>query len=221
MLWLQRQSIIRKRVEAILRKIKTVSRSRDKDVRCRILKLYSCLLILRRQSSIFDFSRIFSRFVIVSWISESDMTDINNNKCPTFQWPQHSFLVEHLRIEHSKASTLSEELQNHLKDLGIYHEDETTRGVKTKIVLAAKLSLIPRKHIWITFDAFMARNRPGLITDPDTPIVKKKKRRSRGKKKPKNKVEPIETIGTEIVEKETDKLSFLEPRTCETLVRAI
>ena len=108
-----------------------------------------------------------------------------------------------------------------MKDLGIYREEETTREVKTKIVLAAKLSFVPRKHIWITFDVFMARNRPGLITDPEITIGKKKKRRSRGKKKPKNKMEPSETIKTDIAEKETDKLSFLEPRTCETIVRAI
>ena len=118
-------------------------------------------------------------------------SDLNNNilspTCPVFHWPQHSFLIEHFR---GNKPTLSSELQLHLENLEIFSEEETTNTVDDKISSAArKCGLMARKKIWFTFDIFLSRNRPGLLSDPEAGLPKRKRKR-RGKRKSK-KEKPI------------------------------
>ena len=111
-------------------------------------------------------------------------SDLNNNilspTCPVFHWPQHSFLIEHFR---DNRPTLCSELQAHLENLEIFSEEETTNTVDGKISSAArKCGLVARKKIWFTFDIFLSRNRPGLLSDPEAGLPKRKRKR-RGKRK--------------------------------------
>ena len=111
-------------------------------------------------------------------------SDLNNNilrpACPVFHWPQHSFLIEHFR---DNKPTLSSELQAHLESLEIFAEEETTKNIDGKVSSAArKCGLVARKKIWFTFDIFLSRNRPGLLSDPEAGLPKRKRKR-RGKRK--------------------------------------
>merc|ERR1712032_1402406 len=75
--------------------------------------------------------------------------------------------------------------------LEIFSEEETTNTVDGKISSAArKCGLMARKKIWFTFDIFLSRNRPGLLSDPEAGLPKRKRKR-RGKRKSK-KGKPID-----------------------------
>merc|ERR1712038_785281 len=109
----------------------------------------------------------------------------NNNKdslrVQVFHWPQHSFLIEHFR---DHGATLGAGLREKLQKLDIYTEEQTTRSIEGRISAAARrCGLAASKRIWFTFDVSLARNRPGLVSDPDTGNVRKKKRRKKSKKK--------------------------------------
>ena len=126
-----------------------------------------------------------SVLVMMSDLVDAMGTDLNNNilspTCPVFYWPQHSFLIEHFR---DNRPTLSSELQLHLENLEIFSEEVTT-NVDGKISSAArKCGLVARKKIWFTFDIFLSRNRPGLLSDPEAGLPKRKRKR-RGKRKSK------------------------------------
>ena len=43
--------------------------------------------------------------------------------------------------------------------------------------------MLARKKIWFTFDIFLSRNRPGLLTDPEQGIPKRKRKRRKKSKK--------------------------------------
>merc|ERR1712038_1533254 len=124
--------------------------------------------------------------------NNNNITNNNNNNYnnykdslreQVFHWPQHSFLIEHFR---DNEATLGAGLREKLQKLDIYTEEQTTQSIEGRISAAARrCGLAASKRIWFTFDVFLARNRPGLVSDPDTGIVKKKKRRKKSKKKSK------------------------------------
>merc|ERR1712241_32994 len=103
---------------------------------------------------------------------------------PVFHWPQHSFLLEHIR---QKESCLDQEVQEHLQQLNILSE-ESHQWTDGKICLAAKRSVLwSRKKFYITFDIFLARDRPGLGMDENSQSAsKKRKRKNRPRKKKKD-----------------------------------
>merc|ERR1711997_445968 len=102
---------------------------------------------------------------------------------PVFHWPQHSFLLEHIR---QKESPLDKEVQEHLQQLNILSE-EPHHQIEGKICLAAKRCVLwSRKKFYITFDVFLARDRPGLgLEENSQSVTKKRKRKNRSKKKKK------------------------------------
>merc|ERR1712117_819214 len=131
----------------------------------------------------------------------NNMTSINSNskfECPVFHWPQHSFLIEHFR---QRQDLLSSELQTKLESLDIFVREVTTANINCKISTAARnCGRLARNRIWFTFDIFLARNRPGLISDPASGIKKKRRtRRSKSKKnatynEPENELEDYATV---------------------------
>merc|ERR1712113_1165295 len=100
---------------------------------------------------------------------------------PVFHWPQHSFLLEHIR---QKESPLDKEIQEHLQQLNILSEESHQR-IEGKICLAAKRCVLwSRKKFYITFDVFLARDRPGLgMEENSKPATKKRKRKNKNRKK--------------------------------------
>ena len=126
---------------------------------------------------------------------------------PVFHWPQHSFLIEHFR---ETKSDVSEDLRQQLELLDIYTKDEATSYVSGKISTAARSSgIAAKKRIWFTFDIFQARNRPGLISDPETGIKKKKRKRSKKKK------------ATSDIEVTCENVKLIKEAQMESTVRAI
>merc|ERR1712117_383881 len=126
-------------------------------------------------------------------------SDLNNNILP-FRWPQHSFLIEHFR---DSKPTLSSELQNHLEGLEIFAEEQTTKNIDGKISSAArKCGLLARKKVWFTFDIFLSRNRPGLLSDPEAGLPKRKRKRRGKRKNKKGKPEDEEVTQDEEVSKD-------------------
>ena len=115
--------------------------------------------------------------------------DRSADLAPTvFHWPQHSFLLEHIRLQ---QSPLTRDLQDHLKQLNIFSREAPTQPGNCKISLAAKQCVLWSAHrrFFITFDIFLARDRPGLGMEDDGQVKKKKRRNRTRKKKPGNSIE--------------------------------
>ena len=129
---------------------------------------------------------------------------------PVFHWPQHSFLLEHIR-QNSLRDTLDTQLQEQLRQLDIFCQESSTKSIEGKICLAAKQCVLwsSQKRFYITFDIFLARERPGLGLDENSPTKeRKRKNRTRKKKQTKEKEASIE---------ESLKTSFEEPELTRTI----
>ena len=110
---------------------------------------------------------------------------------PVFHWPQHSFLLEHIRLQSSLLDNFDNQLQEHLRQLEIFSEESPTQSIN-KISLAAKQCVLwsSQKRFFITFDIFLSRDRPGLGLDENSP-AKKRKRKNRTRKKKQTKDKEI------------------------------
>ena len=86
-----------------------------------------------------------------------------------------------------KESPLDKEIQEHLQKLNILSEESHQR-IEGKICLAAKRCVLwSRKKFYITFDVFLARDRPGLgMEENSKPATKKRKRKNKNRKKKKD-----------------------------------
>merc|ERR1712179_759435 len=69
-----------------------------------------------------------------------------------FRWPQEG------------ATQLSMEMRLKLQSMGILREDNPVQQVTENIAEIARTTgiLMPRSKLWVTFDTFAAKNRPGL-----------------------------------------------------------
>ena len=94
----------------------------------------------------------------------------------TFLWPRGASALSHLTIP-----TLDLELEEKLKELEIHREE--VEGQLEEVEAAARTSgkEVARKQIRITFDTFLARNRPGLGSNEEE--ARKLKNRKKKKKK--------------------------------------
>merc|ERR1711990_1343216 len=94
-----------------------------------------------------------------------------------------------------KESPLDKNVEDHLQQLNILSE-ESHQLTEGKICLAAKRCVLwSRKKIYITFDVFPARERPGLGMDENSPsATKKRKNRTRKKKKDVSIEESLKTL---------------------------
>ena len=125
---------------------------------------------------------------MVRMIKQEDSGPGMATRPPVFHWPQHSFLLEHIRL---KRSLLDNQLQEQLRQLDIFSEESPGQSID-KISLAAKQCVLcsNQKRFFITFDVFLARDRPGLGLDENSP-VKKRKRKNRTRKKKQSKEKEI------------------------------
>merc|ERR1711874_488018 len=93
-----------------------------------------------------------------------------------FRWPQHSFLIEQVK---RNASHVSREMENNLKELELYQEESTTQNIEWRVAEAARrCSRNIKRKIWIRFDIFMAKGRPGLEGEG---LVEEKGKKKNGK----------------------------------------
>jgi hypothetical protein len=110
-------------------------------------------------------------------------------KLPVFRWPRHSNLVEKMREE---PLNISEQTKLTLQEIDLYQEDATTCGMKGKVSEAARVcSRNIKRKVYIKFDIFMGRGRPGLEVEgvglEEEKVQKKKRKRNRKSKCEKNK----------------------------------
>merc|ERR1739838_441046 len=97
----------------------------------------------------------------------------------TFQWPKHENTIEQLRAgKEQSRGRISQEVQDTLESLGIMRDSTARQNVgmdSIKVSDSARLSakLIGKKQVRITWDNFMAKSRPGLKLDSDSPRQRK------------------------------------------------
>merc|ERR1711892_654785 len=103
---------------------------------------------------------------------------------PTFQWPRHADTVEHLRsLRDQSRADISQDLLDRLQSMGI-RRDSPNQSVSTvPLSDSARLSGISLgRRVRISWDTFLAKSRPGLGMDADSP----KQRKPTNKKKKKS-----------------------------------
>merc|ERR1711892_1416938 len=103
---------------------------------------------------------------------------------PTFQWPRHADTVEHLRsLRDQSRAEISQDLLDRLQSMGI-RRDSPNQSVSTvPLSDSARLSGISLgRRVRISWDTFLAKSRPGLGMDADSP----KQRKPTNKKKKKS-----------------------------------
>jgi len=118
----------------------------------------------------------------------------HKTKHSIFRWPSHSPIIEHLKTQ---SSAVSPATQLRLTELELYQEEATTEQMEGRVVEAARAaSRHCRRRVWIRFDIFMARGRPGLEVEglvvEEGRLKKKKRKRTRKSKSDKNKSEKEE-----------------------------
>ena len=111
-----------------------------------------------------------------------------------FRWPRHSTTIEQLK---GKAADLNIQMKDSLKELELYQEEPTTKHMEGRVSTAARLcSRNLKRKVWIRFDIFMARGRPGLevegMEEEKEQKKKKKKKRNRKSKSGKKKNDKAE-----------------------------
>merc|ERR1711892_443513 len=103
---------------------------------------------------------------------------------PTFQWPRHADTVEHLRsLRDQSRPDISQDVLDRLQSMGI-RRDSPNQSVSTvPLSECARLSGISLgRRVRISWDTFLAKSRPGLGMDADSP----KQRKPTNKKKKKS-----------------------------------
>merc|ERR1711892_1427844 len=103
---------------------------------------------------------------------------------PKFQWPRHADTVEHLRsLRDQSRAEISQDVLDRLQSMGI-RRDSPNQSVSTvPLTDSARLSGISLgRRVRISWDTFLAKSRPGLGMDADSP----KQRKPTNKKKKKS-----------------------------------
>jgi len=101
----------------------------------------------------------------------------------TFLWPKHA-----ARLIHRQYPTLDDALKNTLEECGILKKDaleEKDRGERLEVAAMKSGRLVGKREIFITFDTFLARSRPGLGEKEGADSTNKKKKNKKKKKKKK------------------------------------
>jgi len=81
-----------------------------------------------------------------------------------FRWPQEAATLVDIQRRREGATQLSMEMRLKLQSMGILREDNPVQQVTENIAEIARTTgiLMPRSKLWVTFDTFAAKNRPGL-----------------------------------------------------------
>ena len=89
-----------------------------------------------------------------------------------------------------------------LEELDLYRESSGVNEVEGRIANAArKCAKGIKKRIWVQWDVFLEKHRPGLEAESPAPEVKEPKKKKR-KRKRKSKAKKIEDDTTDAVEEE-------------------
>merc|ERR1712211_145069 len=93
-------------------------------------------------------------------------SDVRKQTTTVFQWPQNAAVLESGRPNTSNG--LSSDLEDKLKDLGIFRAGGDDDGISQAEVAARRCGLeLTKKQVRVSFDTFMAKSRPGLESDEE------------------------------------------------------
>merc|ERR1719414_1112912 len=106
-----------------------------------------------------------------------------------FHWPQNAAVLESGRPNTSNG--LSSDLEDKLKDLGIFRAGGDDDGSQVEGVARRCGLELTRKQVRVSFDTFMAKSRPGLESDEEVKESPKPKRKQGNKKNNNNVKEPV------------------------------
>merc|ERR1712004_304497 len=111
-------------------------------------------------------------------------SDVKKQTMTVFQWPQNAAVLESGRPNTSNG--LSSDLEDKLKDLGIFRKGGDDDGISQVEGAARRCGLeLTKKQVRVSFDTFMAKSRPGLESDEEVKesSPKPKKRHNNNNKK--------------------------------------
>merc|ERR1711915_835689 len=117
----------------------------------------------------------------------------------TFKWPQDAHLMEKLRTNKTEA-TIKSELEHRLEDCGLVRkssEPEANADKPLSVRARQTGKMLGRNKVRVCWDGFMAKSRPGLESETDSPKPKKSKTKQKNWRAAKNKKLP--ETATEIV----------------------
>merc|ERR1719327_1785091 len=109
-----------------------------------------------------------------------------------FQWPQNAAVLESGRP--TTSNSLSSDLEDKLKDLGIFRAGGDDGGISQVEGAARRRGLeLTKKQVRVSFDTFMAKSRPGLESDEEMKesSPKPKKRQNNNNNNNKKMTEPV------------------------------
>merc|ERR1712004_917307 len=93
-------------------------------------------------------------------------TDVRKQTMTVFQWPQNATVLESGRP--TTSNSLSSDLEDKLKDLGIFRAGGDDDGIGQVEGAARRCGLeLTKKQVRVSFDTFMAKSRPGLESDEE------------------------------------------------------
>merc|ERR1712062_962252 len=122
-------------------------------------------------------------------------SDVRKQTISVFQWPQNAAVLE--TTLPNTSSGLSSDLEDKLKDLGIFRAGGDDDGISQVEGAARRCGVeLTKKQVRVSFDTFMAKSRPGLESDEEVKesSPKPKKRHNSNKNnnnKDKKMTEPI------------------------------
>merc|ERR1712004_684442 len=123
-------------------------------------------------------------------------SDVRKQTMTAFQWPQNAAVLE--SAFPNTSSGLSSDLEDKLKDLGIFRAGGDDDGISQVEGAARRCGVeLTKRQVRLSFDTFMAKSRPGLESDEEvkesSPKPKKRQNNNNNniKNKDKKMTEPI------------------------------
>merc|ERR1711994_909155 len=92
-------------------------------------------------------------------------SDVRKQTMTVFQWPQNAAVLESTLPTTSNG--LSSDLEDKLKDLGIFREGSDDDGSQVEGAARRCGLELTKKQVRVSFDTFMAESRPGLESDEE------------------------------------------------------
>ena len=128
-----------------------------------------------------------------------------------FRWPQEAATLVDIQKRREGATQLSLEMRIKLKDMGILRENTAEHQVTENIAEIARDTgiLMPRKNLFVTFDTFAAKKRPGLAQSSEDEDVCNIKVIANQQKK-KKKLEETEKKNVEIMKWKTKHIDLFQ-----------
>merc|ERR1712217_943064 len=93
-------------------------------------------------------------------------SDMRNQTMTVFQWPQNAAVLESSLP--NTSNSLSSDLEDKLKDLGIFRAGGDDDGISQVEGAARRCGVeLTKRQVRLSFDTFMAKRRPGLESEEE------------------------------------------------------